>query len=285
MNAFLCLDKEEGISSFKVTKSIQTQLFKTYKQKIKCGHTGTLDPFATGLMVIGLNEALKYLHYLSLEPKVYLATLKLGQKTDTLDHEGNMIDEKKIPSDLSLEKIKEVSKNFLGLQEQLPPMYSAKKIQGQRLYKLARKGIEVERKSSQIRVDSFDILDFSEDSIMFRVSVSTGTYVRVLAADFAERLSTVGHLSSLRREKVGYFDLSQSSSDGNFKMISIKDALSHYPTLDLSNSDLDVLRKGQILNRDQSFEDGLYVLTNHQDFVGMGELCSQNLKAKRLMSF
>ena len=205
------IDKPIDWSSFDVVKKIRN--ITNHK---KVGHGGTLDPFASGVLIIGTEIDTKALNRISNSDKTYEAELALGRTTDTLDTEGSIVDEMKIPK-IKSNILVSVLNSFLGSQKQQPPMYSAKKHKGTRLYKLARKNIEVDRKDVDININSIDLIDFSSNSIKFRVDCSKGTYVRVLGKDIAEKLGTVGYLTSLQRTKVGNYLINDSISVESFQ--------------------------------------------------------------------
>ena len=198
------IDKPVDWTSFDVVKKIRN----VTKHK-KVGHGGTLDPFATGVLIIGTEKDTKQLSSITNSDKEYIAELKLGETTNTLDTEGEIVEESSVPTiDESL--VNSVLKTFLGKQKQRPPMFSAKKKNGTRLYKLARKNIEVEREKIDVMINSIYINDFSRDKISFSVNCSKGTYIRVLGADIAKKIGTVGYLINLRRTKVGDFAVKES---------------------------------------------------------------------------
>ena len=205
------IDKPIDWSSFDVVKKIRN----ITKHK-KVGHGGTLDPFASGVLIIGTEIDTKKLTSISNSDKTYEAELELGRTTNTLDTEGSIVDEMQIP-EIKSNILVSVLNNFLGSQKQQPPMYSAKKHKGTRLYKLARKNIEVDRKDVDININSIDLIDFNSNSIKFRVDCSKGTYVRVLGKDIAEKLGTVGYLTSLKRTKVGNYLVNDSISVESFQ--------------------------------------------------------------------
>ena len=200
------IDKPVGWSSFDVVRKVK----RITKHK-KVGHGGTLDPFASGVLIIGTESDTKKLTEITSSDKIYEAQLELGKETNTLDPEGDILCTKEIPK-LKSDKITSVFKEFLGKQKQKPPMFSAKKYKGVRLYKLARKNIEVDRKDIDISIHNLELIDFSNNVIRFIVECSKGTYVRVLGKDIAKKLETVGYLSALKRTKVGDFSISDSLS-------------------------------------------------------------------------
>ncbi len=204
--------KPKGWTSFDVVKKVRGIV----KDK-KVGHGGTLDPFAEGVLIIGTGKHTKELTKISGSNKEYIATLKLGERTDTLDHEGKVTQIEKIP-DLNAKEINSVLKSFLGKSEQIPPMFSAKKVNGKRLYKLARKNIEVERNPSSIEIVEIELNTYNTDLITFNVKCSKGTYIRVLGDEIAEKLGTVGHLIELTRVSVGEYHLDDSVQINELKV-------------------------------------------------------------------
>lgn len=206
-NGLLLVNKPSGITSFKVVSIIR----KTLKVK-KVGHCGTLDPLAVGLMIVLVGKsATKQQDKFMKQDKVYYAKIKLGIKTDTGDLEGQIISQSDF-SNITLEQIKSVCNSFIGETEQEPPMYSALKVNGKKLYELARKGITVERKKRKITIYNIDILSFNGNEIEIRVKCSSGTYIRVLAQDIGTKLKTDATLSFLRREQIGPFSLDNAVS-------------------------------------------------------------------------
>ncbi len=202
----LNIHKPVGWTSFDVVKKIRGII-----QEKKVGHGGTLDPFAEGVLIIGTGSDTKQLNTISAEDKSYVALLLLGQETNTLDIEGKVIRKKPVPV-LEMENVQIVLNSFLGHSKQTPPMFSAKKVNGERLYKLARKNINVKREPKDIYVRDIQLLDITEEKITFSVTCSKGTYVRVLGKDIAKKLGTVGYLKSLVRTQVGGFSIDESQS-------------------------------------------------------------------------
>ena len=205
------IDKPIGWSSFDVVKKV-----KNITKHNKVGHGGTLDPFASGVLIIGTELDTKKLTGITNSDKVYEARLELGKTTNTLDTEGEVINTMEIPEFDSV-KIKSVLNKFLGKQKQKPPMYSAKKHNGVRLYKLARKNIEVDRDCIDIFVHNIELVDYSKNVIRFILECSKGTYVRVLGKDIANKLKTVGYLTALKRTRVGDYLISDSLSIDGFQ--------------------------------------------------------------------
>ena len=204
------IDKPIGWTSFDVVKKVKNII----KHK-KVGHGGTLDPFASGVLVLGTDKDTKKLSSISNSDKSYIAELQLGKLTDTLDTEGDIIEEGIVP-DLNEKKIIKVLDSFLGAQKQRPPMFSAKKHKGVRLYKLARKKIEVHRDEVDITINDISIVSFLSNKIVFNVDCSKGTYIRVLGSDIAKSLGTFGYLTNLKRIRVGDFSIEDSLSIDKF---------------------------------------------------------------------
>ena len=198
------INKPAGWTSFDVVKKVRGII----KEK-KVGHAGTLDPFADGVLVLGTGSDTKKLTDIMMASKTYRAELTLGKSTDTQDRDGKISKEAVVPG-LTRETINVVLASFDGIQEQIPPMYSAKHVNGQRLYKLARRNKTVERAPVKITIHQISLLDYNEPVITFEVTCSKGTYVRVLGADIAAKLGTVGHLTALTRTSVGSYHITDA---------------------------------------------------------------------------
>lgn len=202
----LLVDKPKGMTSHDVVARMR----RLYKLK-KVGHAGTLDPMATGLLLIMLGKATKVSQFLMSHDKTYTGTLKLGQTTDSQDAEGELMSERPVPALESID-LEGLVASFLGDQYQTPPMFSAKKVNGQALYKLARKGVSVEREPRFIHVSRFEVLDVNMPEISFLISSSKGTYIRTLAHDLGEKIGCGAHLNALRRTRVGQFSIEDAHS-------------------------------------------------------------------------
>ena len=210
-DGFVLINKKINVTSRSVDNTIQ-RLFHNRK----VGHLGTLDPFASGLLVIAIGKGCKVLPFIDDSFKTYRAVFVLGKKTDTGDLTGQVIEEKDVLK-INESIIKKVFDSFIGDSEQIPPMRSALHHEGERLYDLARKGIEVERKARKIYIKSLDLLSFSKNCIEFAVNCSRGTYVRTLGEDIANKLNTVGYLSSLERTSIGNISLAEAVSIDELK--------------------------------------------------------------------
>ena len=207
----LLIDKPAGITSFGVVARVRRQLSQLAGRKVKVGHTGTLDPFATGLMIIVTGKECRNAGEYSKLDKVYEATLRLGQTSSTGDPEGEITDvSDMVPSQSDVES---VLATFIGEIKQRPPMYSAIKINGQRAYKLARKGEVFEVPERTVTIFSLDLIDYTYPEIKIRVHVSSGTYIRTLAEDIGKLLGTSAYCSQLRRTKISDQSVTQASTD------------------------------------------------------------------------
>ena len=204
------IDKPIGWTSFDVVKKV-----KNITKHKKVGHGGTLDPFASGVLILGTEKDTKALSSITNSDKSYIAELQLGTLTSTLDTEGDIIEEGTVP-DLNEKKIAKVLDSFLGVQKQRPPMFSAKKHKGVRLYKLARKKIEVQRDEVDITINDISLVSLVSNKIIFNVDCSKGTYIRVLGSDIAKSLGTIGYLTNLKRTRVGEFLIEDSVSIDKF---------------------------------------------------------------------
>jgi tRNA pseudouridine55 synthase len=202
--------KPKDFSSFSVVKQIKRITHE------KVGHSGTLDPFADGVLVLGIGKSTKKLSDIIQYDKTYEGVIKLGEKTDTKDLTGTVISKEKVPNidGIDFEKI---SQSFLGIQMQETPMYSARKVNGVRLYKLARKNISVKRNPKQIEIKYLKCTVIDSDTLQIKVECSSGTYIRVLAEDIAKKIGTIGHLIKLTRTTVGSFSLNDSLTVEKFE--------------------------------------------------------------------
>lgn len=201
----LVVDKKKNMTSHDVVDLVRRKFGIR-----KVGHAGTLDPNATGVLVLLLGKATKLSGTFSNEDKEYIATMKLGEKTDSADRDGNLILTRKVRS--SEREIKDTMAGFVGEMEQLPPMVSAKRVGGKRLYELARKGIEIERKPQTIVIKEIDMMKIDLPFVTFRTVCSKGAYIRRLAEDIGERLGCGAHLTELRRTRSGSFSLERAVS-------------------------------------------------------------------------
>nr|WP_315043550.1 tRNA pseudouridine(55) synthase TruB [uncultured Moraxella sp.] len=257
VSGVLLIDKPQGMTSQQVVSKVKFLLKSPQHDSKKAGHTGTLDPMATGLLPICLGEATKFSHYQLNANKRYEATIKLGEKTDTGDADGQVIETKDI-STITEQDLSKVTEQFFGKIKQIPPMYSALKKDGKRLYELAREGIEIERQAREIEIFELNLTFIKKDLLKLVVTCSKGTYVRVLGEDIAQKLGTVGHLVSLRRLATGDFDIQDAITLADFeqldfdkrlqKLLPIDECVKFLPKLTLDDTQSLRILQGQRLN-------------------------------------
>jgi tRNA pseudouridine55 synthase len=292
IDGILLLDKPVGISS---NKALQTArlLFKANK----AGHTGSLDPLATGMLPICFGEATKFSAYLFDASKTYRAVCQLGRTTTTADAEGEFISESKVQ--VSVDDITTVLSQFVGCIDQIPPMHSAVKHKGQRLYRLARKGKEVERNARKIEIYSLQFVSFENNQLEIDVHCSKGTYIRTLAEDIGKMLGCGAYLAGLRRTGVEPFwnqasysldDLRELYEQGldylDRCLLPVNSALVDLPELIVETAAADFLKQGRVVLVDEAPLAGLIslVLKNGQ-FIGIGQASSEGkISPKRLMN-
>ncbi|MEE9192986.1 MAG: tRNA pseudouridine(55) synthase TruB [Thermodesulfobacteriota bacterium] len=246
MNGVIIVDKPKGLTSNKILGRVK----KILNIK-KAGYTGTLDPFATGVLPICLNEATKLIPYLNEEYKEYIGIINLGIETDTLDETGNILKNKTVGK-IEESDILTCLYSFKGSISQIPPMYSALKVKGVRLYNMARKGEVVERKPREIFIDKIELLSFKSPYIEFYVRCSKGTYVRSLANDIGNKLGFGGCLKELKRVSSGQFRIDNSFNlseieENSFKLTSINELLKDYSNINVDDELEKIIRNGKKL--------------------------------------
>jgi tRNA pseudouridine55 synthase len=246
VTGILLVDKPEGVTSAGVIRALKPRLGRT-----KVGHLGTLDPFASGLLPLCLGEATKVARYLLLERKAYEGVIRLGAATDTLDRTGTVTERRPVPA-LDPTVLDDLARRFTGPQQQVPPMYSALKRDGVPLYKLARRGVDVERAARDIEVFGLTLAARPPDGIEFAIECSKGTYVRVLAADLGHALGSVAHLERLRRTAVGAFRIADAQAldaltvpGAPLPLVPVRAALADYAAFATRPEGLARLRHGQ----------------------------------------
>ncbi|MCQ2571288.1 MAG: tRNA pseudouridine(55) synthase TruB [Candidatus Saccharibacteria bacterium] len=207
MEEIIYVDKPAGMTSFGAVARVRRILSQREGHKVKVGHTGTLDPFATGLLILLAGKATKKAPELTKKDKIYEATIRLGETSTTGDPEGEITNVGAVLP--SKEEIVEVLKKFTGQIEQQPPIFSAIKINGQRAYKLARAGKEVEMPTRTVEIYSLDLVDYTEPELKIRTHVSSGTYIRTLAEDIGKALGCGAYCSQLRRTRIAEYDISE----------------------------------------------------------------------------
>ncbi len=264
MLGILLVDKPIGMTSHDVVNDIRRR-FGTKR----VGHAGTLDPLATGLLVVAVGPATRFLQYLPLEPKVYVAEICFGHSTPTYDAEGELSEARPLPNDLAA-AIDGALDGFRGLIQQLPPMYSAVKVGGKPLYKFAREGKEQVREPRTVHIASFEILHVEGAVAEAKISCSGGTYIRSLANDLGDALGCGAYLKSLKRTGVGRFDLTQATplSDARPEMlISLREALPPMPLISLDAVQTANIREGRPIGQTDPPEGSLAGLLDPQGNV------------------
>lgn len=290
VSGVLLIDKPQGMTSQQVVSKVKYLLKSDVHDSRKAGHTGTLDPMATGLLPICLGEATKFSHYQLDAIKSYQAIIKLGEQTDTGDAEGQIIATIPVPN-VTQAMLQSVTEQFLGEIMQVPPMYSALKKDGKKLYELAREGIEVERAARPLTIYELSLTPLSAQQLQLTVTCSKGTYVRVLAEDIAKALGTLGHLTALRRTQTGDFEIADAITLADFaaldiaarldKLLAVDACVHSLPSLVLDDSQSKRIRQGQRLNVKTTMLTQQLILTanqtfrlfdDHQQFLGTGLL-------------
>lgn len=274
MNGIIVVNKEKGWTSNDIVQKLKGILHE------KTGHTGTLDPLATGVLPILIGKGTLLSKYLINHDKEYIATIKLGEKTTTGDSEGEVLERKKVTDEmLKEENIKKVLKCFEGKQSQIPPMYSAIKVNGKKLYEYARKGQHIEIKPRDIEIYNIEIISVSkeEKEITYKVACSKGTYIRSLCEDIAKNLGTVGFMKELRRTKVGDFCIENSMKIGDIEgnintleenVITIEKFFENNEKIKLNSRQLELFLNGVKIN--VSGKNGIYKIYNEELFIGIG---------------
>ena len=278
MDGLILINKQKGFTSHDVVNVIRKKL-----NTKKVGHTGTLDPNATGVLPILVGKATKISKYLIEHDKTYIATIKLGEKTDTGDNEGQVIEEKLVPTDLKKEDINNVLQSFLGKQKQVPPMYSAIKINGKKLYEYAREGKEVKIEAREIEIYKIQLLEYKNSKIKFEVECSKGTYIRTLCEDIAKKLGTVGYMEELQRTKVNNFKIGDSVlldditlENVEEDLIKIEEVFKEKDKIELDNKKLELFLNGVKLTYDLPKD--IYRIYNNKQFIGIGIVENKLLK-------
>ena len=294
MDGIIIINKTKGCTSHDIVYKIKKLLNE------KVGHTGTLDPMAEGVLPILIGKGTLLSKYLINHDKKYIVELQLGTKTDTADSEGKIIEEQPVDKEiLSKENIKLILKTFIGKQEQVPPIYSAIKVNGKKLYEYARKGQQVELKPRKIEIYDIKLIDFSveEKLIKFEVFCGKGTYIRSLCEDIATKFETVGYMKSLKRTQVGDFkiensitieelnkivednktDSEENIKNLNEKIISIEKVFENKQSIKLPNKKLELFLNGVMLT--QNLDEDVYKIYNqNNEFIGTGIIKNNLLK-------
>lgn len=286
MNGIIIINKQKGCTSHDIVYKVK----KMFNEKV--GHTGTLDPMAEGVLPILIGKGTSLSKYLINHDKKYTVKLQLGIKTDTADSEGKILEEKQVKQELlNKENINKILKSFIGKQEQIPPIYSAIKVNGKKLYEYARKGQEIELKPRQIEIYDINLISYSleEQQIEFEVFCGKGTYIRSLCEDIATRFETVGYMKGLKRIQVGDFKIEESIAidelENNIanddfisdRVISIEKLFIENDCIVLDDRKLQLFLNGVMLT--QNCNDGIYrICGENRKFVGIGVVEGRLLK-------
>lgn len=290
LSGVLLLDKPAGFSSNQAL-----QRAKNIYQAAKAGHTGNLDPFATGLLPICFGEATKFSHTLLDADKVYRAIIKLGVVTTTGDTEGEMVSQR--PVSVTMAEVENVLASFVGEITQIPPMHSALKHQGKPLYEYARAGVEIERKPRQVMIYRLELIDFRDNELVIKVACSKGTYIRVLGEDIGAKLGCGGHLTLLRRLETGGFRLEDACTlealeqdsqqeDRDARLLPVDALLADMPEIELDTDSAFYLGQGQSVWKTGLSSAPLFrAYGPARKFLGVVEnLGDGRVKPKRLLS-
>lgn len=289
MEGIANINKPQGITSFDVIRKLR----KIVGMK-RIGHTGTLDPLATGVMVVCFGEATKLASEIEAERKVYIAEMELGYSTDSYDSEGKTVNEN-ISFDFSVidEKfINRIFAMFLGKQKQIPPMYSALKVDGKKLYELARENIEIEREARDIFIEYIKLLKIEDRKIIFEVKVSKGTYIRTLVNDMGEKIGSYATMTGLKRSAVGEYKIEKShtleeiekmAADKDFSFIkSVEDSFSYLPSFEIEGErEFRLFKNGNTVVT-PDYIDSRYRIYHKGKFEGLGLITEERLKGYKL---
>ncbi len=278
MDGIIVINKQKEYTSHDVVAKLKKKLNIS-----KVGHTGTLDPNATGVLPILIGKGTKFSKYLINHDKIYEVELELGKKTDTADIEGKVIEEKNVDERYIKENLLQVLESFVGKQEQIPPMYSAIKKNGKKLYEYARAGEKVEIEPRKIEIYKIDLNKYDKNIISFVVSCSKGTYIRSLCEDIAEKLNTVGYMKNLKRLQVGKFNIKDAVyiddidlKNVNDHLITLEEILKETTCINLGEKKLKLFLNGVQLTDNNI--DGLYKIYVANKFIGTGTIKKGLLK-------
>ena len=274
MNKLLIVNKEKNLTSRDVVNEL-TKIFNTKK----IGHTGTLDPIATGVLVCLFGKYTKLVDLLTSLDKEYIAEIKLGIKTDTGDITGNIIENKSF--NITNDNIIKVFEKFPQKYEQTVPKYSAVKINGKKLYEYARNNIEIELPKREVSIFSLELIDYEKDIIKFKTHVSKGTYIRSLIEDICEKLGTIGTMNNLIRTKQGGFDIKDSFTledikNGNFKFQNIHEFLK-YPSIEINDELIKIIKNGGRIRNIYNIQDKV-IFTYQGENIAIYETNNETLK-------
>ena len=292
MDGIIIINKTKGCTSHDIVYKIKKMLNE------KVGHTGTLDPMAEGVLPILVGKGTLASKYLINHDKKYIVELQLGTKTDTADGEGRIVKQQPVNKEiLTTKNIEKILQSFVGKQEQIPPIYSAIKINGKKLYEYARKGQEIELKPRKIEIYNIKLINYSveEKKIKFEVFCGKGTYIRSLCEDMAIKFGTAGYMKSLKRIQVGDFKIEDSITidelnniiqknelDKTKTIITLEKLIEKIPSIRLDNRKLELFLNGVMLTQKQN--EGVYKIYNQKDeFIGTGTIKDNLLKREIIL--
>lgn len=283
MDGIIVINKPKGVTSHDVVYKVK----KIFNEKV--GHTGTLDPNATGVLPLLIGEGTKLSKYLIEHDKIYKVRLTLGKKTDSADVEGNVIEEREVDKNiLRAQNVQNILNSFIGKSKQIPPIYSAIKVNGKKLYEYARKGQTVDIEPREIEIFEINLINIDNLSIDFTVHCSKGTYIRSLCEELAEKLETIGYMEELERLKVGNFyindsitieELDENKENNEFlkeHFITFEKHFENNNEIILNDRKLSLFLNG--VNLSFNLMDGIYKIYNNSNFIGIGTVKNNLLK-------
>ena len=279
MNGIIIINKPKNYTSHDIVRIAK----KVLNEKV--GHTGTLDPNATGVLPLLIGKGTELSKYMINHDKTYEAVLKIGEKTDTADVEGQVIEKQEVDFEkIKTESVEKALQKCLGKQEQIPPMYSAIKINGKKLYEYARKGQKIQIKPRQIEIYEINLIEINEKQkeIIFKVHCSKGTYIRTLCEKIAENLGTCGYMKELKRTQVGEFkiedaiEIEELENNAKNNIITVEEYFEDSPQIELSEYKNKLFLNGVQLTF--NMEDGIYRIYKNKNFIGIGTIKNNLLK-------
>lgn len=279
MNGIIIINKPKNYTSHDIVRIAK----KVLNEKV--GHTGTLDPNATGVLPLLIGKGTELSKYMINHDKTYEAVLKIGEKTDTADVEGQVIEKQEVNFEkIKIESVEKALQKCLGKQEQIPPMYSAIKINGKKLYEYARKGQKIQIKPRQIEIYEIKLIEINEKQkeIIFKVHCSKGTYIRTLCEKIAENLGTCGYMKELKRTQVGEFkiedaiEIEELENNAKNNIITVEEYFEDSPQIELSEYKNKLFLNGVQLTF--NMEDGIYRIYKNKNFIGIGTIKNNLLK-------
>ncbi len=279
MNGIIIINKPKNYTSHDIVRIAK----KVLNEKV--GHTGTLDPNATGVLPLLIGKGTELSKYMINHDKTYEAVLKIGEKTDTADVEGQVIEKQEVNFEkIKIESVEKALQKCLGKQEQIPPMYSAIKINGKKLYEYARKGQKIQIKPRQIEIYEINLIEINEKQkeIIFKVHCSKGTYIRTLCEKIAENLGTCGYMKELKRTQVGEFkiedaiEIEELENNAKNNIITVEEYFEDSPQIELSEYKNKLFLNGVQLTF--NMEDGIYRIYKNKNFIGIGTIKNNLLK-------